>query len=399
MGRSHICWRCDLLDEVNEVFVGPHGRVPVHLQPLADVITSMPRANSGWVWIKRPRVRVLLRGLADGTTDLSHEALDHLPPGATVEYLRGLLVAHGCLPQRDHHLAEFQRWLPRKLKTLTDPADQRLIERYARWHVLHRLRRAARTGPVSSGAFLHAKQVTTVAVGFLTWLGHRGQELDTLSQRDVDAWFADGPTTRCHARGFLYWAINQRLVRSVTVPPTSSATSPAISEQERLEQLRRLLTDDTLIMSHRLIGLLVLLFGQPVSKIARLRTTNVILDEQRTALRLADDQLEVPEPVAALLRCYLTDPRYRCNTAAHLDSPWLFPGLMPGRPMHVYRVAEALRSQGISPRAAHTGTWLQLVREAPPSVLAQTLGITPTTAMRHAARAGTDYLDYPSLRT
>lgn len=46
--------------------------------------------------------------------------------------------------------------------------------------------------------------------------------------------------------------------------------------------------------------------------------------------------------------------------------------------------------------AGRTGTWLQLVRDAPPSVLAEALGIFPATAMRHAELAGSDYLSYPN---
>ncbi|MGW5481785.1 hypothetical protein [Streptomyces sp. NPDC004008] len=38
-----------------------------------------------------------------------------------------------------------------------------------------------------------------------------------------------------------------------------------------------------------------------------------------------------------------------------------------------------------------------MVREAPPSVLADTLGISASTAMRYAERAGTDFLVYASL--
>lgn len=44
------------------------------------------------------------------------------------------------------------------------------------------------------------------------------------------------------------------------------------------------------------------------------------------------------------------------------------------------------------------GTWQQLVREAPPSILAEALGISPTTAMKHAERAGSDWLRYAALR-
>ena len=45
-----------------------------------------------------------------------------------------------------------------------------------------------------------------------------------------------------------------------------------------------------------------------------------------------------------------------------------------------------------------TATWRSLVREAPPSVLAEMLGVTAGTAMRHAQAAGADYTAYAALK-
>jgi len=399
MARGHTCWRCRLADVVTDVLAGPDGAIPARLRPLAEAIMAMPRPNSGYVWLrKNPRVRALLRGLATGEVALTHEALDTLPNPTTVDYVRGLLITHGVLPARDHYLAAFERWLTGKLDQIADVDQRRLIDRYARWHLLRRLRQQARTAAVSLGAFLAAKQSTTVATGLLAWLDERGTPLSELTQHDVDQWFAGGPTTRQHAVRFLGWALQQRLIRGVTAARTSSRTSPTISEDERREHLRRVLLEDTLTISHRVIAVLVLLFGQALNQIVRLQVEDVVIDGDRTLLRLAHDTLEVPEPAATLLRGYLADPRYRRNTAAHIGTPWLFPGLMPGRPMHLHRAAKALRDLGIPPGAARTGTWLQLVRQAPPSVLAEALGISPETAMRHACRAGADYLAYPGLK-
>lgn len=55
-------------------------------------------------------------------------------------------------------------------------------------------------------------------------------------------------------------------------------------------------------------------------------------------------------------------------------------------------------SSGIPAMATRSRAWMQMVRQAPPSVLADALGISPKTAMRYAERAGTDYLAYATLR-
>ncbi|MET9386671.1 hypothetical protein ABZY09_37955 [Streptomyces sp. NPDC002928] len=69
---------------------------------------------------------------------------------------------------------------------------------------------------------------------------------------------------------------------------------------------------------------------------------------------------------------------------------------MPGRPMHVYAVANILPAIGIRPLATRSRAWLQMVRDAPPADLTDALGVSATTAMRYAERVGTDRLAYPS---
>jgi hypothetical protein len=111
-----------------------------------------------------------------------------------------------------------------------------------------------------------------------------------------------------------------------------------------------------------------------------------------------DDWIDLPEPIATLLRSYLVDG-WNTRTAANAGTNWLlFPGGMPGQHLHIHRASDALRTAGIPVLAARNSTWLQLVREAPPAVLARTLGISPRTAMQHATRAGTDYQAYAAER-
>jgi hypothetical protein len=71
---------------------------------------------------------------------------------------------------------------------------------------------------------------------------------------------------------------------------------------------------------------------------------------------------------------------------------------MPGRHVSAGHIVQQLRLIGVPVLAGRMGTWRQLVREAPPSVLAEALGISPITAMKHAQRAGGDWLRYAALR-
>ncbi len=391
------CGRCQLKAMIADLLAGPTGGIPEQLQPLADALCSMRRPNSGVTWIRsNPRVPALLRDLATGQTALTHDALDGLPAPRTVAYLRELLVGCGSLPPRDRNLAVFERWLGSKLDAITDVDQRRLIQRFARWRLLRGLREQARQGPVPTNAFLRAKQSTTVATQFLAWLAERGRSLPECTQHDIDAWLAGGTSTRGHVARFLSWAADQRIVQQLAIRPPARP-GRGISDAERLAHLRDLLQHDHLPLAFRIAGALILLFGQPIRRIVALRTEHVQVDSTSVRVLLGGDWIEVPEPLAELLRQHLHH-RDNTNTAANPDSPWLFPGRMPGKSLTQQAVVDRLRQAGIHALTARTGTWLQLVREAPPSVLADALGTSPKTAMRYATLAGTNFLTYASLR-
>jgi hypothetical protein len=165
----------------------------------------------------------------------------------------------------------------------------------------------------------------------------------------------------------------------------------------RLAAIRRLLLDETLAPGDRLAGCLVTLYGQQVSTIAALRTTGTCCAGGATRLKLGTDWLDVPEPIAALLRRHLRD-RGNMTTAADPASPWLFPGQFPGEHRSYRRLVRVLDQLGIPARASRLAAWRELVRQAPPAVLAGALGVSPGTAMRHAVLGGAGWSGYAARR-
>jgi len=141
---------------------------------------------------------------------------------------------------------------------------------------------------------------------------------------------------------------------------------------------------------------MLVLYGQPISRIATMRMDEFREDHDRPEVKLGKDWADIPEPAAAVIRVHLA-ARPGLTTAANPDSPLAFPGRMPGRTLHVYTVANILRESGIPAMATRSRAWIQSVRQAPPSILADALGISPKTAVRHAERAGTDHLAYATL--
>ncbi|HEU5002395.1 MAG TPA: Fis family transcriptional regulator [Actinomycetota bacterium] len=395
--RAGTCWRCALADQVDALLAGPDGNPPMALVPLADALKGMASANSGITWLRSARVQEMLRQLASGEVALTHAAIDALPASRTVEHMRELLVAHGALPGRDRYLAAFQRWCAPKLASVADPEHRRAVEAFVRWHVLPHLRNHAADTAVGTNSFLRAKQSVTTAIELLEWLSQRGRSLAEWTQGDVDAWFAGGTSTRKLSHPFAYWAIRTRRAGRVDVPRAEPRSHPKVSESERLSSLRRLLLNDALHLHWRVAGALVLLFGQPAVRISGLRLEQLsVLDGGRVRIRIAADWLEVPEPLAVLVCTHLA-ARPNMQTATNATSPWVFPGVLAGRHIDPGTLVTQLRSIGVPVMATKTGTWHQLVREGPPTLLAQALGISPVTAMKHAQAAGADWLRYASL--
>jgi len=375
--------------------------VPSHLRPLADGLVSMHRPQSGVAWLRRSAIaRETLQDLARDRMPCSHAALDALGTDRAVEYLRSLLVRYGALPPRDRRLADFQRWAAAKLDTIGDAGHRRLLERFLRWRLLRHLRSGGTTAtPLGHGPYQRAKQRLTVATAFLAWLAGRGRHLGDCTQHDLDAWFGTGPTTRRHVITFLSWARQQRIIRELEVPVISTAGAEACppGPDARLAAIRRLLLDQTLAPGDRIAGCLVTLYGQQVSTIAVLRTTDTSCADGATRLKLGADWLDVPEPVATVLRQHLRN-RTNMTTAANPASPWLFPGQLAGEHRSYRRLVRVLHQLGIPARASRLAAWRELARQAPPAVLADALGVSAGTAMRHAFLGSADWSAYATRR-
>jgi hypothetical protein len=388
-----LCWPCTLSDRVDEALAGPTGTIREELVPMAAALKNMARPNSGVTWIQQKPVMAVFRQLATGELPLDHDTFDALPRSKTVAYIRELFVEHGVLPGRDRHVAAYERWLTEKLAAIDDLDQRTVIERFGRWHHLRRLRKAATANPVTLSALMNAKQSTTVAVNFLAWLARNNVGLEAVSQHDIDRWHASGPTTNGRVDTFLYWAASNRLISKIEVPGHQRGSGPTLAEDQRISAIRRILTDDDLLLSARVAAGLVLIFGQPVYRVAAMQTHQVTIDSGRVAIRFGRDDLDVPEPFATLLAS-LCGSRANLQTAAHRQSRWLFPGYTPGQHINPIHLANQLREHGAPPLATRAGAWRQLSLQIPSSILAEALGISPVTAMKHAQLAGADYLRY-----
>ncbi len=384
------CFRCIAGDRLDEL-LGHSGP----LLALCDAFLAAEQPRSIHTWLDRSPARHVARRLATGELALTHAALDGLEQTPSLAHLRALLVAVGALPDRDPHLARVEHAVARVLARVEDPEHRRLLRAFATWRILHRIRRRASRAPVSVFAVDRARTQVVQAHDFLRYLAARQLVLQDATQRDIDRWLATGPRTRAQVSAFLAWATDQRHAPALTVPAISPRGAVAVADpQARWTLARRLLHDEDLDPGDRVAGDLVVLYAQPVARIARLRTSNVALDDQTIYLRLAQDRVLMPDTLGELVR----DLPHRRQTgpsgAVRAGDQWLFPGRHAGQPQHPEHLRRRLAALGIDCRAQRTTALLQLAAEVPAAVLADTLGLTPRTAVRWAAHAAGNWTTY-----
>ncbi|MFF9851763.1 site-specific integrase [Streptomyces litmocidini] len=167
----------------------------------------------------------------------------------------------------------------------------------------------------------------------------------------------------------------------------------ALSEDERLDALGRLLTDADVPVRLRAAGVIALLYAQPVSRIVRLSVDDVIRDGDTVLLRLGEPASPVPAPVAALLLEHIAN-RDNMNTATNPASCWLFPGRRAGQPFRPDHLSALLNEVGVPAAAARGAAIRQQLLELPGPVVADALGYHDKTTSRLIRETGGTWSRY-----
>jgi hypothetical protein len=365
-----------------------------------DAIVSVDNPVTGIGWLHRSPAAALLARIAQGELALSHQTLDDAPRGHGVEHLRQLLICAGALPARDPYLARLERFINQHTATLADDHDRGLVRAWATWRLLRRLRdQAAQDAPIANRTFSARGRLREV-VRFLAWLDQHGKTLATCQQADVDRWLAGPAHTRTLVRPFLAWAQERAALTGVQLPQSRGGGIPqAADAEQRWALARRLLHDPDLDPSDRVAGALVVLFAQPLSRIANLRLADITTAGGQVYLRFGRDPVAMPEPLGGLVRRLPT--RQPAGMAGRLPTTatWLFPGRQPDRPIHPHHLRERLNRLGIRVRPTRTAALLQLAAEVPAVALADLLAISPGTATGWVKAAGGDWSRYAADRS
>ncbi|MFI1154716.1 hypothetical protein [Streptomyces sp. NPDC020817] len=250
----------------------------------------------------------------------------------------------------------------------------------------------------------HAVYTCTQATGALHDLTRRfsaDPESIALLMRDVmwQRWARAGGITPEGTPGLaavalVRWALSQKIARDLSFPAERwNGPSQAMDDEARWDTARRLLHDDTLKPEDRFAGLLLLLYAQWPAAILRLTIDHIEETDGAVHIRLGAVPVELPAPVADLALQQVA-VRHSHAVLAQTYSPWLFPGGQPGRPISAWAMGERLRKLGIRLAEARSTALFQLATELPAAVLARTLGIDITAAVKWQRAAAGDRAAY-----
>jgi hypothetical protein len=380
------------------LLTGPGGDIPAALLPILDAICTARTPKSALNWLRRAGGAAILAQIASGTMPATHQALDDCPRRRAADHLRQALVAGGVLPTRDEELARTGQWLTGILATIEPPAGRRLVQAYATWHVMRRLRARAGKNSRPRTYTTRARSNIRAAADLTAWLARHGRSLQQCRQADIDNWLATGPSA-CQARDFLTWAAARGHCPALGIPGPARHDGTATSQDERWAQATRLLHDHTLDLTDRAAGCLLLLYGQQLSRITAMTTSQVTSHNGTISIRLGDYDAPVPEPLGVILTELTRTGRSHAGTGTPASTPWLFPGGLPGRPITASRLGQRLNRLGIHAMKGRRATLTDLAARMPAAVLADILHLAPGTAVRWTHQAGADWNRYAAELT
>lgn len=397
--RRGICARCALRNDLTVLMLDQAHDRPA-MSAIVDAFCNAERPESILTWKRNPTTRALLSGLASGRIPLSHSGLDGAGTYQETRHIRSVLEHHGVLPVRDESLARFESWLAQKLDSIASAEVRAPIAQFATWHHLRRVRAKSTPRRGSAPATSYAKQEITEAIKFLTWLHeHHHRSAADCTQQDVDEWVNSGPTTRVKIQGIIHWFNRTRLNTSVQMIPEGEAPYSALSQEQRLAWIRELVVCEAHALPSRIAGILLLLYGQPLTKIAGLRTSAVTTHDGETRILLGQDPIPVPEPFATMLNNHLAArPNLQAAGGSGASIPWLFPGMSPGHHLTAQHIMRHLRHMGIHLRGARNTALQAMVVDVPPPIVAEMLGYGHKSAQRHADIAARTWGGYVTPR-
>jgi hypothetical protein len=389
------CVRCVLAERAAAAFsdCGDAGRT------VAARLAASPKPRSSLTWLEQsPTVEIII-GLLEHGHEPAHEDLDAIPSikradgkadrRQPIENARMILVSIGILEPRNALAGRYEAWALQVLAKVDQAADRWTLQQFHRHRLLPHVEAQCEAGKATQGTVKGAQGRLRAAIDLMAWVRPRGG-LARLSRPDIDEWFT-GPGTRHGVREFLLWAIRQHLLDfPASAVPVRMPQSPSDVEDYKL---RAVLHEEGVPADVRVAGLLVVLYGQHLSRIAGIKRENVDLVSDPPRIKLGKNWLALPDPMGRHIAELLAQgPRRRGQFVE--DVRWLFLGAGAGTHLSSDRLGVRLAEYGIHARAMRNTVLFQLGATVQPRTLARLLDLHTGTAVGWVNKADGIYSNY-----
>jgi hypothetical protein len=277
-----LCTRCACRQHLHALLSHDQGGLHPHAEAIYQVLAaSGPAPLMEWL-TRGSAAPVILAEISQADQPPGHADLDRHLPSRAVHHLRKILVAGGILPARDERLAGLERWASQKTSLVEDPAERRIVRSFATWHHLRRLRGQSQRHHITGEQADYVHNEVRAALKLIAWLRGNGKNLAACTQHYIDTWLTGGPGTNYHARAFVLWTSRRGHTHDLDIPQhPRNETLTQIEDDKRWALVRGLLHDDHHAIEDRVAGLLVLLYGQPLARIARLTRDQITHSPRR----------------------------------------------------------------------------------------------------------------------
>lgn len=401
---EQTCERCSVAVLVRDLLEQGSKPLPIQLAQLPDFLANRGEPASTLRWLQRTLPQRLIRELgARGNAPLEHRDIDRFPPGQARHFLRNILVAAEILPPRNEQLERLDTWLEEFLAGL--PAAQAaVIAPYGRWRVLRTMRRRSNGQRVTAGSADGARGKVLAAAKLLAYAEQNGAAPSHVTQDLLDSWIGSSRSRAQRVAPFVTWLNFVSKGAGLVLGSTQSALpSEMNSEEEHFARVTQLIAEtanDAKSLGIQVSGLLVLLYGARIERLHRLTSADVTISGAETFVRLAQEEVRLPEAIGLLVRRLVEQTRNIPRAKTHDgNSHYLIPSPRRGHePIHPGVLSRWLTRKGIHARLSRNYAMLALAADLPAAVLSAQMGMTPKVATQWSRLAQRDTAAYLDAR-
>jgi hypothetical protein len=159
-----------------------------------------------------------------------------------------------------------------------------------------------------------------------------------------------------------------------------------LSRERYLELLKAWLSPSDETLREALVGLLMMLYAQPVTRTVTLRLSDLVEGRDgRYRIALAKTEIAFDPNVSAVLRRWLEQRKALMPIDSPEQNPYLFPGRRYGEHITTAGVTYWLRKAGVTAEQLYSSAIYNAYRNGArlPKVLVNAFGITTATAIKY----------------